>query len=135
MGAQLQLGPRIVIMGDSETPYSFVSASNVADLAIAVRGNPAAASTSIPLSAQAVSFGQLVRWIDELTERTITLETVSPGTELPGLPPVVIELWTMFARGPIEPIETVEVAVRFGLVLETAKAFVDRTFAHPSLTP
>lgn len=135
LGAQLKFGPRIVIMGDSETPYPFVSISNVADLAIAVRGNPTAENTSIPVSAQAVSFGQLVEWIDERTERAISLETVPPGTEIPGLPPVVIELWTMLVQGPIEPIETVEVAVRFGLALETAKAYIDRNFAQPSPTP
>lgn len=135
LGAQLKFGPSIVIMGDPETPYPFVSASNVADLAIAVRGNPAAENTSIPISAQAVSFGQLVEWIDERTERAISLETVPPGTEIPGLPPIVIELWTMLIDGPVEPIETVEVAIRFGLALETAKAYIERNFAQPSLTP
>lgn len=133
LGAQLQVGPKIVVMGDAEVPYPFVSASNVADLAIAVRGNPLAERSSIPISSQAASFGQLVEWIDELTERDITLEGVSPGTSIPGFPPVVIELWTMLSQNPIEPIETIEVAVRFGLALETAKAYIARTFGRPSL--
>ena len=133
LGAQLQLGPKIVILGDADRLYPFVSANNVADLALAVRDNPAAENVSIPLSAQAASFRQLVEWIDALTERQISLDTVPPGTELPGVPPVVLELWSMLAEGSVEPIETVEVAVRFGLALESAKAFVERTFAGPSL--
>lgn len=132
VGAQLQVGSEVVVMGDVDTRYPFVSASNVADLAIAVRGNPTADKSSIPISAQAVSYAQLIEWIDDLTERDITLESVPSGTSIPGFPPVVIELWTMLSQQPIEPIETVEVAVRFGLALETAKAYVERNFAQPS---
>jgi uncharacterized protein YbjT (DUF2867 family) len=132
LGAQLQSGPNIVIIGDADKPYPFVCAHNVADLAIAVRSNPAAERLSIPISAQAVSFGELVDWISALTGRAISLESVPPGSQVPGVPPLVLELWSMLASGNVEPIETVEVAVRFGLSLETARAYVSRAFAKPS---
>lgn len=134
VGAQLQTGSKVVVMGDVAKPYPFIGAANVADLAIAVRNNPAADMASIPLSAQAASYEQLVEWIEGVTETEITLESVAPGTELPGFPPTVIELFSMLAESEIEPIETVEVAVRFGLSLETARGYIERTFAQPSLT-
>ena len=39
----------------------------------------------------------------------------------------------MLAERGIEPIETVETAVRFGIAMETPKAYVNRTFARPSV--
>jgi len=133
LGAQLQTGPTVVVMGDPDAPLSFVTASNVADLAIAVLGNPEAERKTIPLSAQTVSFRQLTDWITEVGGHSIALETVPPGTEIPGLPPVVLELWTWLAEGGMEPIETVETAVKFGLALESTRAFIERTFGTPTV--
>jgi uncharacterized protein YbjT (DUF2867 family) len=133
LGAQLQLGPKVVIMGDADQPIPFVGISNVADLAIAVLGNPEAEDASLPLSAQAVSYRQVIDWIDEVTGRSVTIESVPPGTKIPGVPPTVLELWSWLATGAIEPIETVGVAMKFGLALEGPKSFITRTFGQSSL--
>lgn len=128
LGTQLQLGPRVVVIGDPDRPLPFVGAGNVADLAIAVLGHPDAERSSLPLSAQAASYRQIIDWISDTTGTPITIDSVPPGTALPGVPPVVIELWSWLADGAMEPIETIEVAIKFGLALETPKAFVSRTF-------
>ena len=133
LGAQLQLGPKVVIMGDPDQPVPFVGIANVADLATAVLDNSEAENVSLPLSAQAVSYRQIIDWIDEVTGRSITIESVPPGAEIPGLAPTVLELWSWLATGVIEPIETVAVAVKFGLALESPKSFVTRTFGKSSL--
>jgi len=133
LGTQLQLGSKVVVMGDPDQLLPFVGASNVADLAIAVLENGEAERVSLPVSAQAVSYRQVIDWIGETTGSSITIESVPPGTELPGLPPSVIKLWSWLATGGIEPIETVEVAVKFGLALETPKAFIGRTFGKSSV--
>jgi len=132
LGSQIQSGSRMVVMGDPDRPYPFVAAGNVTDLVLKVLEHPEAQDKTIPLSAQAVSYRQVVSWIGEATGQEIELESVPPGTELAGLPPVVTELWTMAASGGMEPIETVEVAVKFGLALETPQAFVQRTFGRSS---
>lgn len=132
LGAQLQMGPRVKIMGDPDQLLPFVGIANVADLAIAVLGHEEAANAIVPLSAQAASYRQILGWIDEVTERSIEIESVPPGTELAGFPPTVLDLWTWLAQGTIEPIETVGVAVRFGLSMETPRAFIERTFRRPS---
>ena len=76
------------------------------------------ANVSLPLSAQAVSYRQVIDWISEATGRSITIESVPTWNRAtrsarqlfsscgPGWPPATIE-----------PIETVEVAVKFGLSL------------------
>lgn len=130
LGAQLQLGPKVVVMGDPDLPLPFVGISNVADLAIATLGHDEADMASLPLSAQAVSYRQIIDWIDEITGSNISLESVPPGTEIPGLPPVVHELWSWLATGAIEPIETVGVALRFGLALESPRSFIARFFGQ-----
>lgn len=132
LGSQLQSGPEIVVMGDPDRPYPFVAAANVTDLVLQVIAHPDAVNKRIPLSAQAVSYRQVVAWIGAVMGQEIKLESVPIGTELPGLPPIVTELWTLAASGALEPIETVEVAVKFGLTLETPQAFVQRTFGHGS---
>lgn len=132
LGAQLQRGPNVQIMGDPEQPLSFVSIANVADLAIATLDHPEVERTAVPLSAQAVSYRQIVEWIDEFTGRSIAIEAVPPGTEIPGLPPIVLELWSWLATAELDPIETVGVAMKFGLALESPKSFVARTFGQAS---
>jgi len=133
LGAQLKRGPKVLIMGDPEQRLPLVAVGNVADLAIAVLDHSEAERTTLPLSAQAVSYRQIVDWIDQATGSSIEIEAVPPGTEIPGFPPTVLDLWSWLATGAIDPIETVGVAMRFGLALETPKSFVKRNFGESSL--
>jgi len=133
LGAQLQLGPKVAIMGDPDQPLPFVGVSNVADLALAVLDHEGAESVSLPLSAQAVSYRQIIQWIDEITGSSTAIESLPPGTEIPGLPPIALELWSWLATGAMEPIETVGVAVKFGLALESPRSFVSRTFGKSAI--
>lgn len=133
LGAQLQMGPRVVVMGDPDRPIPFVGAANVADLAIAVIGNDEAGDLTLPLSAQSVSYRQIIDWIGQTTGASITVDSVPPGSKISGVPPIVLELWSWLSEGAMEPIETIEVAVKFGLSLETPKAFISRTFGKSAL--
>ena len=134
LGSQLQLGPKVVVLGDPDRRIPFVGASNVTDLAIAVLGNASAERASFPLSSQVVSYRQVIEWIGDATDREISIESVPPDTRLPGLPPTVLELWSWLTTGAMEPIETVEVAVKFGLALESVQSFIERTFGKTSST-
>jgi nucleoside-diphosphate-sugar epimerase len=133
LGAQLQAGTTVTVMGDPDLRLPFVGIANVADLALAVLGSEEAINSVLPLSAQAVSYRQIISWIERATERSIAIESVPPGTEIPGFPPTVLELWSWLATGAIEPIETVGAAMRYGLTLELPQAFVARVFGTSSL--
>ena len=134
LGTQLQRGPKVVVLGDPDLRLPFVGASNVADLAIAVLGDADAERTSLSLSSQAASYRQVVDWIAEATGNPITIDSAPIGTKIPGLPAVVTDLWSWLARGDLEPIETVEVAIKYGLALESPRAFIARTFGQPSVS-
>jgi hypothetical protein len=118
----------VQVIGPAARPYSFVSIENVADLAVAARKHAAASRATIPLSAGAHSFGQIVEWIREETGQMIAVEEVPPGTEIPGLPPIVIELWSWAAQGGMGVIETPEVAQRHGLDLVSPREWVAAAF-------
>jgi uncharacterized protein YbjT (DUF2867 family) len=132
LGAQLHSGPKVVVMGDPDRQLPFVSATNVADLAIAVLDHPDARRASISLSTQMASYRQLVDWIRAATGREIELESVPPGTPIPGMPPLIVDLWTMLSTVGVPALETLGVAVNYGLKLVSVKAFIERTFGAAS---
>lgn len=132
VGAQLQAGPQVTVVGDPERRYGFVSAVNVADLALAGLEHPEARKAVIPLSAASASYQQIVGWAEETLGGSIAINTVEPGTMVPGLPPIVSELWGFAATGGIGAIETPEVADKFGLELLGPETFTRNVLQMPS---
>lgn len=131
LASQLQVGSKVTVMGATDRKLPFVTAGNVADLAIAVLGHRDASMASIALGAHEASYRQLVDWIEEATGRDIELVSVPAGTLISGLPPVVLDLWSFLSTRGVPPLETVGVAVKFGLSLESPQAFINRTFGAP----
>lgn len=129
VGAQLEAGPQLTVIGDPGRKYGFVSARNVADLALATLGNPRALRQTIPLSAAAVSYTEIANWVGEARGQSIEIASVEPGTTLPGFPPLVLELWSFAASGGMEAIETPEVAQQFGLQLESPQEYIRSHFS------
>ncbi|MFQ5744301.1 MAG: SDR family oxidoreductase [Acidobacteriota bacterium] len=131
LGMQVKAGSQVRVVGDPDKPYGFVATENVADLAIAVLEHPQAQRAEIPLSAAAVSFRQIIEWIEEAIGRSIEIEAIEPGQEVRGLPPIVSELWAWAASGQVEGIETPDVADKFGIELVTPRQFIEAAFSTP----
>jgi NADH dehydrogenase len=95
LGAQLQQGPRIVIMGDGEHRMGYVAARDLADLAAAVVGDDGAANATIPFAGDVASVRQVVDRIEKATGQPIEIVSLSPGEEIPGLPSIVSQLMVL----------------------------------------
>lgn len=117
VGAQLQAGPRVTVVGDPERRYGFVSSVNVADLALAALEHAEARNAVIPLSGGSASYREIVGWAEETLGTSIEIDAVEPGTMIEGIPPIVSELWGFAAEGGIGALETPEVADTFGIEL------------------
>ena len=128
IGSQLQNGRRVTIVGDADRLYSFVASQNVADLALATLGHPAATRATIPWSTSSTSYRQIARWIEEAIGEPIVIDSVQVGEPVPGLPPVVNKIWAYAAAGGMPPIETPETAQRFDIRLITLEEYVQQAF-------
>ena len=130
LGAQIQNGRRVVIVGDPDRPYGFVAARNVADLALATLGHSAANRSTIAWSAQSASFRQIVEWIELAIGDPLVIESIKPGEAVPGLPPIVNELWAYAATGGMEPIATPDIAQQFNIRMVTPEEYVQQAFSR-----
>ena len=128
IGSQLQSGRKVTIVGDADLPYGFVASKNVADLALEVLGLPAASRATIPWSTSPVSYRQIVRWIEQAIREPILIDSIPPGEKVPGLPPIVNQLWSYAAEGGMPPIETLQTAQQLGIQLITPKEYIQQAF-------
>jgi NADH dehydrogenase len=128
VGAQLEHGDVVTVLGSPDRRYGFVSALDVAQLAVAVATSEESADETLAFSTESASYRQIVDLVGERTGRSIDVRSVPPGTALPGLPPVVLELWSWAAEGGMDDLETPEVARRFGIEPIGIQDFVEGAF-------
>ena len=76
VGAQLQAGPRLTVIGDPDRRYGFIATENVADLALSTLANPQALRQTIPLSAASASYREIAEWVGEVTGQAIEVVSV-----------------------------------------------------------
>lgn len=128
LGAQLQREAKVSLVGDGKTKHGFISIENVADLAAAVIGHPAAENAELPLSAESHSYLEIIEMIEATTGQSIQVDHVAPGEPVPGMPLLVTELWSTLAQAPDFELDTSHVAKTFGIQLISVEEFVRRTF-------
>jgi NADH dehydrogenase len=128
IGSQLQTGRRVTVVGDPDLAYGFIASKNVADLALAVLGLPAASRATIPWSTSPVSYRQIVQRIEQAIGEPIVIDSIPPGEAVPGLPPIVNQLWSYAAEGGMPPIETLQTAAEFGIRLITPEDYIQQAF-------
>lgn len=129
LGTQLQQGPSVTIIGDGQVKHGFVAIENVADLAVAVLGHPAAKNTEVPLNGpSSVSYCEIISLIERTTGQSIEINSVAPGELVPGMPPIINELWALLAQMGDLDLDTSDVAQMYKLDLVTVEAFIQRTF-------
>lgn len=66
--------------------------------------------------------------IERVTGRPVPVSSVPPGEEIPGLPPVMVNLWAAMAVGPDMDVVSTKAADELGVTLRTVEEFVARTF-------
>ena len=128
VGAQIQRGNTIQIIGDPARKYGFVAVENVADLALAVLDHPDAQRADIPLSAGSCSYQQIVAWIAKSIGRDLEVHSLPPSSQIEGFPPIVNELWSFAAAGGMGPLTTPKVAQKFGFEMIRPRAFIQGFF-------
>ncbi len=115
VGMPLQQGRPVLLVGRGDHRHSFVAAADVASLAVACLGNPAALGRTLMLCGpDALTWTEVVTEASRILGSTIDVEYVSPGTPLPGLPPVVTALAAVFETYETV-IDTSDVAREFGV--------------------
>jgi uncharacterized protein YbjT (DUF2867 family) len=129
VGAPLQQGQPVSIVGEGRRKHSFVSMEDVAAFAVAAVDNPAAINRYIPVGGPAaVSWTEVVNTAGRVMGQPIAVQLVPPGEPLPGLPAVVSQL--MAGQDTYDsPIEMSELCHRFGVSLTPVDSYVERMFA------
>jgi uncharacterized protein YbjT (DUF2867 family) len=116
VGSQLQNGPTVTIMGDGNTPHSFVSIENVLDLSVGVLGHPAAENAILPLCAPGkYTYREAIGLIGDLIGVPIEVNSIQLGEPFPGMPPFIGDIWSYLERREVSDLDTRHVAGAFGL--------------------
>ena len=127
IGGQLAHGPSVTLVGDGRSPMGFISVEDVAAAGSRVVGDPEAANAEIPLCGDTASYRDVVREIERVTGRAIAIGTVPHGQSVPGLPPIIWELWPILDRAGTPP-GGERALEAYGIRPVTVEQYVARTF-------
>lgn len=126
IGTQLQRGDRVALMGEGAAPQAFVALDDVAALALAILGNPAAVNRTIPFAAEVASYRDVVALFEGARGAPVEVRSAAPGEAIAGLPEHVTSLWAGMEFGPRRELATPDAAREFGVALTSLEAFVRR---------
>jgi uncharacterized protein YbjT (DUF2867 family) len=128
IGGPLSRSEPVTLVGEGRRKHSFISAPDVAAFAAAAVDHPTARNRYLPLGGpQPVSWRDIIAVVEQTIGRQLTVQTVTPGAILPGLPEHVASLLA-FQDTYDSPIEMAETARTFGVVQETLGEYVQRAF-------
>jgi uncharacterized protein YbjT (DUF2867 family) len=130
LGLQLQVPGPVVILGGTDRRFSYVASSDVADLAVAAVGRPEALERELPLSAGPVSYGEILDAVARATGSEPEVVVKPPGSMVPGLPDVLVDLWSGLLMGPNQDVSTPEVAEEFDLELTSVESWIQVAFGR-----
>lgn len=135
ISSQLQNGNKVQIIGDGHKKASFISLEDVAEVAVRAAGSQQRNSV-LPLSAEALSYRDVIAQIEDVTGKSIEVETLEPGQRIELVPAqmrdILTELMTGLALGPEMNFTTPEVAEMFGIKFTTVKNFSRQAFVRPT---
>lgn len=120
----------VPLVAGGQKRHSFIAANDVADFAVAALRHPAAQNQRIVLGGPAaMSWTDVVAASSEIVGRKLPIESVQPGSPIPGLPPpanlVVGNLMTGLEQQDVV-IDTRETAKTFGVSLTPAEQVLRR---------
>lgn len=128
LGAQLQQSGGVRLVNGGERTLSFVSAEDVALVLATLVARPEALNRVVTLAAEASTHRAIVPLIEKATGRTVPVANAAPGEEIPGLPPVMVQLWAGMALGPDMDVVSPDAEDELGVTLQSIDGFVARAF-------
>jgi uncharacterized protein YbjT (DUF2867 family) len=129
VGAPVRAGRPVTLVGEGRRRHAFVSASDVADFAVAAVGNPAAINQQIVIGGPvALSWREILSTTEQLVGRSIPIQSIPVGSPLPGLPQTVADLASSLEMYD-SPIEMVDTAATYGVTLTPVETFLGRSFS------
>ncbi len=130
VSAALQAGRAVTLVGEGRRRHSFISMQDVAKFVTASIDNPAAMNRQLVLGGpQAVSWREILATFERVRGARVTSHWVAPGTEIAGLPPVMVAM-----LGTLEtydsPVESDKLAKEYAVSLTSVEQFA-RSAAPP----
>lgn len=128
LGAPLQTGQPVTLVGEGRRKHSFIAVSDVTAFATAAIDHPAALNQYLTLGGpEAVSWHEVIATVERVLDRSLQVQTVAPGEPVPGLPDFVAGLMASFETFD-SMIDMTEAASTFGVRQTTVEEFVRQTF-------
>ncbi len=122
-------GQPVTIVGDGQRKHSFVSAADVAKIALASVNNPKAMNQRLLIGGpQPVSFLDIVAVYERALSRKITVNHVAPGQSVPGLSEELVALLTGFDMYD-SPINMTEITRTYGVKPTSVEEFAKNMVA------
>lgn len=128
VGAPLQAGQPITLVGEARRKHSFVSLADVAAFAVAALDNPAAINATIPIGGpEAVSWRDVVTGVEQVVGQELPVRFVQPGEPVPFVPEAVQQ--SMAIQDTYDsPIPMAETAATYGVTLTPMATVLQRMF-------
>jgi uncharacterized protein YbjT (DUF2867 family) len=125
IGSALAAGKPVSLVGGGKRRHSFIAVADVASFAVAAVDNPAAMNRRLVLGGPiALSWTEVVEKTGEIIGRRVEVESISPGSPIPTLPPPVGEVIGGLAVGLEQQdviIDTAGTARELGVTLTPAE--------------
>ena len=124
VGGPVQAGQPVTLVGEGRRRHSFVATQDVGEFTVAAVDHPQAMNQYIPIGGpEPVSWRDIIATFGRVLGREIPVNTVPPGTPLPGLPDVVFGLASAMDTYD-SPIDMTGTARTFGVQLTTVEDYV-----------
>lgn len=128
VGAPLQAGQPVTLVGEARTRHSMVSIGDVAAFAVAAVDNPAAINATIPIGGPAgLSWRDVVAMVGDVMGYELPLRFVQPGEPVPFVPEAVQQSLT--SQNLYESVIPMDgIAATYGVALTPMATVLQRMF-------
>ncbi len=128
VGIPMQIGQPVRLVGEGTHRHSFVYSGDVARFAVALATRADDGDRILAIGGpEPLSWRDIVKRVERITGRSIPVEYVEPGAEMPGLPPFVPGL--LSAQETYEsPIDMTETSHKYGVRLTPLDDFAAGVF-------
>lgn len=131
IGAPLQAGQPVTLVGEGKTKIDFVSADDVLAYAVAAVDHPAARNAEIRIGGPAsASYSEAVEAAGRALGRPLPVRTVQPGEPLPLLPETMAQLLALMETGPDQFIDMSHTSAVFGIAPTSLEEFAAQFFGQ-----
>lgn len=132
IGSALAAGKPVALIGGGKTRRSWVAVDDVASLATAAVGNPAAVRQRIVLGGpEALSWSDLVAETSRIIGRELPVQNLQPGQPIPTLPPPIDQFIGFLLAGleqQDDVVDSTSTARTYAISLTPARTVLKRLF-------